>query len=200
MPAELRKPFALRVLGIDPAAAGATGFAVVDALGGSSTSVHFDTIPAARGASNVPVRLQLIHDRIAALIDQFSPECLAIESIFTALNIKTALRLAEVRGVILLAAAQRNLPVHSYSPREVKAAVAGYGHADKAQMQQMVRAILSLKEIPQPSDAADALAVALCHIQFAQSQQRFGVSARLLAAPKTTRRNVPPLVRVASVR
>jgi hypothetical protein len=86
----------------------------------------------------------------------------------------------------------------------VKAVVAGYGHADKAQMQQMVRAILSLKEIPQPSDAADALAVALCHIQFAQSQQRFGVAAQLLAkprsAPRATRRNVPPLVRVASVR
>jgi crossover junction endodeoxyribonuclease RuvC len=208
MPAELRKQFALRVLGIDPAAAGATGFAVVDALGSSSTSVHFDTIPAARGASKgsmgVPMRLQLIHDRIAKLIELFSPECLAIESIFTALNIKTALRLAEVRGVILLAAAQSNIPVHSYSPREVKAAVAGYGHADKAQMQQMVRAILSLKEIPQPSDAADALAVALCHIQFAQSQERFGIAARLLAAPqsarRTTRRSVPPLVRVASVR
>ena len=204
MPADIRKQFALRVLGIDPAAAGATGFAIVDALGASSTSIHFDTIPAARGASNVPMRLQVIHDRIAALIEQFSPECLAIESIFTALNIKTALRLAEVRGVILLAAAQRNIPVHSYSPREVKAAVAGYGHADKAQMQQMVRAILALKEIPQPSDAADALAVALCHIQFAQSQQRFGLAAQLLAAPRSARRtaprNSPPLVRVASVR
>jgi crossover junction endodeoxyribonuclease RuvC len=204
MPADVRKQFALRVLGIDPAAAGATGFAVVDALGASSTSIHFDTIPAARRASNIPMRLQVIHDRIAALIEQFSPECLAIESIFTALNIKTALRLAEVRGVILLAAAQRNIPVHSYSPREVKAAVAGYGHADKAQMQQMVRAILSLKEIPQPSDAADALAVALCHIQFAQSQERFGIAARLLAAPRSSRRTAPrslsPLVRVASVR
>jgi crossover junction endodeoxyribonuclease RuvC len=204
MPADVRKQFALRVLGIDPAAAGATGFAIVDALGASSTSIHFDTIPAARGASNVPMRLQVIHDRIAALIEQFSPECLAIESIFTALNIKTALRLAEVRGVILLAAAQRNIPVHSYSPREVKAAVAGYGHADKAQMQQMVRAILALKEIPRPSDAADALAVALCHIQVAQSQERFGIAAELLAAPRSARRtaprNAPPLVRVASVR
>jgi crossover junction endodeoxyribonuclease RuvC len=200
MPAEVRKQFALRVLGIDPAAAGATGFAVVDALGGRSTSIHFDTIAAVRGASNVPVRLQQIHERIAALIEQFSPQCLAIESIFTALNIKTALRLAEVRGVILLAAAQRNIPVHSYSPREVKAAVAGYGHADKAQMQQMVRAILSLKKIPQPSDAADALAVALCHIQFAQSQERFGIPARLLVASRTARRGSPPLARIASVR
>lgn len=201
MPADIRKPFALRVLGIDPAAAGATGFAVVDASGSCCTSVHFDTIAASRNAaSNIPMRLQQIHDRIAGLIEQFSPECLAIESIFTALNIKTALRLAEVRGVILLAAAQRHIPVHSYSPREVKAAVAGYGHADKAQMQQMVRAILSLKEIPQPSDAADALAVALCHIQFAQSQERFGVAARLLAAPRASRRAAPPMARVASVR
>jgi crossover junction endodeoxyribonuclease RuvC len=201
VPAEVRKQFALRVLGIDPAAAGATGFAVVDAAGSCCTSVHFNTIAAARGAEkNVSARLQQIHERIAALIEQFSPHCLAIESIFTALNIKTALRLAEVRGVILLAAAQRNLPVHSYSPREVKAAVAGYGNADKAQMQQMVRALLSLKEIPQPTDAADALAVALCHIQFAQSQARFGDAARLLAAPKTSRRNPSLLVRVASVR
>jgi crossover junction endodeoxyribonuclease RuvC len=206
MRAEVRKPFALRVLGIDPAAAGATGFAIVDAAGSCSTSIHFDTIAAAaRGASaNIPARLQLIHETIAALIEQFSPQCIAIESIFTALNVKTALRLAEVRGVILLAAAQRNLPVHSYSPREVKAAVAGYGHADKAQMQQMVRAILSLKEIPQPSDAADALAVALCHIQFAQSQQRFGVAAHLLAAPRSgtraARRNSPSLACIVSVR
>ncbi len=201
MPAEARKQFAMRVLGIDPAAAGATGFAVIDAAGGCCTSVHFDTIAAARGATaNVPARLQQIHARIAALIEEYAPQCLAIESIFAALNVSTALRLAEVRGVILLAAAQRDVAVHSYSPREVKAAVAGYGNADKTQMQQMVRALLSLKEIPEPADAADALAVALCHIQFARNEERFGAAARLLAAPRPSRRKPAALPRILSVR
>jgi crossover junction endodeoxyribonuclease RuvC len=96
----------------------------------------------------------------------------AVESVFTALNRKTALRLAEVRGVVLLAAAQKGVPVRSYSPREIKAHVSGYGNAGKEQMQQMVRALLGLAETPEPADAADALAVALCHIQAAQAEAR----------------------------
>jgi crossover junction endodeoxyribonuclease RuvC len=110
-------------------------------------------------------------------MDEFSPDALAVESVFTALNMRTALRLAEVRGVVLLAAAQRGVAVHSYSPREVKASVAGYGHADKRQMQLMVRALLEMNETPEPSDAADALAVALCHLQAEQARQRFGLPA-----------------------
>jgi crossover junction endodeoxyribonuclease RuvC len=180
--------FALRILGIDPAAAGATGYAVIDARGPACAAVHYGAIPAARkAAADVPARLKQIHLCITELIEEFSPDGLALESIFTALNVNTALRLAEVRGVILLAAAERNLPVHSYSPREVKAAVTGYGHADKSQIQNMVRALLSLKELPQPADAADALAVALCHIQTARNEARFGVAARLLAAPRASR-------------
>jgi len=183
-------PFALRILGIDPAAAGATGYAVIDARGPACAAVHFGAIPAARkAAGDVPARLKQIHICIAQLIEEFSPDGLALESVFSALNVKTALRLAEVRGVILLAAAERGLPVHSYSPREVKAAVTGHGHAEKSQIQQMVRALLSLKELPQPADAADALAVALCHIQTARNEARFGVAARLLAAPRSSRIN-----------
>ena len=151
-------------------------------------------------APGIPARLQQIHKRVNELIEEFSPHCLAIESIFAALNVSTALRLAEVRGVILLAAAQCDIPVHSYSPREVKAAVAGYGNADKTQMQQMVRALLSLKEIPQPADASDALAVALCHIQCARNEARFGEAARLLAAPRPARRKLAALPRILSVR
>jgi crossover junction endodeoxyribonuclease RuvC len=100
------------------------------------------------------------------------------------------MRLAEVRGVVLLAAAQHGVAVHSYSPREVKASVAGYGHADKRQIQLMVRALLSLSEMPEPADAADALAVALCHIQADQARVRFGISAAgqaAVARPRTAR-------------
>ena len=90
--------------------------------------------------------LQDVHALLCRLIEEFSPTVMAVESVFTALNMRTALRLAEVRGVVLLAAAQHGVTVHSYSPREVKATVAGYGHADKRQMQLMVRALLSMAE------------------------------------------------------
>jgi crossover junction endodeoxyribonuclease RuvC len=101
---------------------------------------------------------------------------MAVESVFTALNMRTALRLAEVRGVVLLAAEQFGVEVYSYSPREVKACVAGYGQADKRQMQIMVRALLHMKELPEPPDAADALAVALCHLQAEVLERRYGLS------------------------
>jgi crossover junction endodeoxyribonuclease RuvC len=118
-----------------------------------------------------------IHSLLCELIRKFEPTVVAVESIFSALNVRTALRLAEVRGVVLLAAAQHDITVFSYSPREVKASVAGYGHADKRQIQLMVRALLSLSEMPEPADAADALAVALCHIQADQARVRFGIPA-----------------------
>lgn len=119
--------------------------------------------------------LQDVHALLCRLIEEFAPDAMAVENIFTALNMRTALRLAEVRGVVLLAAAQHDLEVHSYAPREVKASVAGYGHADKRQMQTMVRALLSMTETPEPADAADALAVALCHLQAEQVRRRFGL-------------------------
>jgi crossover junction endodeoxyribonuclease RuvC len=140
--------------------------------------------------------LQDVHALLCRLMDEFLPDALAVESVFTALNMRTALRLAEVRGVVLLAAAQRGVAVHSYSPREVKASVAGYGQADKKQMQLMVRALLHMTETPEPSDAADALAVALCHLQAEQVRQRFGLpdmsaSTKLRAEPRALRAAVP---------
>jgi len=154
------------VLGVDPAAAGATGYGVVESDGRRCRLLRFGALRATRkGPEHFPERLREIHALLAGLIEEFQPHSMAVESVFTALNMKTALRLAEVRGVVLLAAAQRGIPVRSYSPREVKASVAGYGNADKAQMQMMVRALLGMSETPEPADAADALAVALCHVQ-----------------------------------
>ena len=135
--------------------------------------------------------LQDVHALLCRLIEEFSPGVMAVESIFTALNMRTALRLAEVRGVVLLAAAQYGLAVYSYSPRQVKASVAGYGQADKRQMQLMVRALLSMAETPEPADAADALAVALCHLQAENARFRFSLpdNSRLVK-PRSPR--LPP--------
>jgi crossover junction endodeoxyribonuclease RuvC len=161
----------MRVLGIDPAAAGPAGYGVVETDGATCRMLRFGALRRSP-RSSFPERLCAIHALIAGLIAEFAPDAMAVESVFTALNMKTALQLAEVRGVVTLAAAQAGIPVHSYAPREVKASVAGYGNASKRQMQQMVRATLNLRETPQPSDAADALAVALCHIYSMQARER----------------------------
>jgi crossover junction endodeoxyribonuclease RuvC len=174
-----------RVLGVDPAAAGATGYGVIESDGRRCRMLRFGALRATRkGPEHFPERLREIHAMLSDLIEEFEPQGVAVESVFTALNIRTALKLAEVRGVVLLAAAQRNISVHSYSPREVKACVAGYGHAGKEQMQQMVRAMLGMSETPEPADAADALAVALCHVQAAQYRARLDAGSARATAVK----------------
>jgi crossover junction endodeoxyribonuclease RuvC len=172
-----QKPAFLRVLGVDPAAAGPTGYGVVESDGRKSRIVHYGAlvIPAKRRKESSGAALQDVHALLSRLIEEFRPDAVAVEAVFAALNVRTALRLAEVRGVVLLAAAQHNIVVHSYSPREVKSSVAGYGHADKRQVQEMVQALLAMQEIPEPSDAADALAVALCHLQAEQTRRRFSL-------------------------
>ena len=173
-----------RVLGVDPAAAGATGYGVIESDGRRCRMLRFGALRATRkGPEHFAERLREIHAMLSDLIEEFEPQGVAVESVFTALNMSTALKLAEVRGVVLLAAAQRNISVHSYSPREVKACVAGYGHAGKEQMQQMVRALLGMSETPEPADAADALAVALCHVQAAQYRERLGAGGLELSRP-----------------
>jgi crossover junction endodeoxyribonuclease RuvC len=169
-----------RILGVDPAASGPTGYGVIETDGRNFRVLDYGAmrIPAKRQKSSAGACLHDVHALLCQLIEEFHPNAMAVESVFTALNMRTALRLAEVRGVVLLAAEQHGIEVRSYSPREVKACVAGYGHADKKQMQLMVRALLKMEETPEPSDAADALAVALCHIQGEQYARRFGLSAR----------------------
>ena len=188
----------MRVLGVDPAAAGPTGYGVVESDGRACRLLRFGALggrPRPR-QNEFPARLREIHARISQLIEEYAPDSVAIESVFTALNMKTALRLAEVRGAIILAAAQGNIPVHSYSPREVKASVAGYGHATKQQMQLMVRVLLGLRETPEPADAADALAVALCHLHFVQARVRMAAAT----AAGRDRRSQPGGTRAAKRR
>ena len=177
----------IRVLGVDPAAAGATGYGVIESDGRRCRMLRFGALRASRrGPEHFPERLREIHAMLATLIEEFQPHGVAVESVFTALNMKTALRLAEVRGVVLLAAAQRGIPVCSYSPREIKASVAGYGNAAKEQMQLMVRALLGMSETPEPADAADALAVALCHVQAEKYRARLGTGT-MQSAPEPER-------------
>ena len=181
----------MRVLGIDPAASGPTGYGIVESDGRRCRMVHYGALKVAakRQRDLAGAVLQDVHKLLCELIEKFSPDAMAVESVFTALNMRTALRLAEVRGVVLLAAVQHGLEVHSYAPREVKANIAGHGHADKRQMQMMVRALLSMNEIPEPSDAADALAVALCHLQAEQARRRFGLPDPSLLTKSRARRS-----------
>lgn len=176
-----------RVLGVDPAVAGATGYGIVEFAGTQARLLRFGALklPA---RSTLASRLRAIHELIAQLAGEYSPDAIAIESVFSALNAGTALKLAEVRGVILLAAAQAQIPAHNYSPREVKSSVAGYGAASKQQMQQMVASLLGLKENPEPTDAADALAVALCHAHRSQARERL-TSAMSAGAAQAALRN-----------
>jgi len=171
------QPHKLRILGVDPSVAGKTGYGVIEVEGSAARPMRFGAL---RFPDNITfaVRLREIHFLISGLVEQFSPDAVAVESVFAALNIRTALKLAEMRGVVLLAAAQAQIPAHSYTPREVKASVAGFGGASKQQIQEMVRSLLGLPDAPQPADAADALAVALCHAQAARTRERMALQSR----------------------
>lgn len=113
----------------------------------------------------MPDRLVTLYEGVQGLLEEFEPDMLAIEQLFFARNVTTAITVGQARGVVILAAAQAKVPVSEYTPSEIKQAVTGYGKADKPQMQEMVRMILNLKSVPRPDDAADALAIAICHAQ-----------------------------------
>ena len=149
------------VLGIDPGIA-ITGYGIVRFDDQSLESVAFGTITTAAGLS-LPVRLERLHGELEALIRVHHPTQSAVEELFFAKNARTALSVGHARGVVLLALMQAGLSIHEYTPLQVKQAITGYGRATKEQMQQMVRLLLGLPSIPQPDDAADALAVAICH-------------------------------------
>jgi crossover junction endodeoxyribonuclease RuvC len=152
----------VRIFGIDPGSE-RTGYGCVEADGRRLTLVSVGVIRA-RPEDALPDRLARIHAELSALIGAARPAAVAIESIFHAVNARSALKLGHARGVAVLAAAQAGCAVIEYAPTEVKRAVVGYGRADKPQVQQMVKLLLGLARVPSPHDAADALAVAICHL------------------------------------
>ncbi len=149
------------ILGIDPGFA-ITGYGIVKYEGNKFSVLDHGAITTKSG-SVFAERLLEIDKGMERLINTFKPDAISVEELFFNKNIKTAIMAAHGRGTVLTAAARSGIYVSEYTPLQVKQAVTGYGRADKAQVQQMVKAILNLKEIPKPDDAADALAVAICH-------------------------------------
>ena len=152
----------MRIVGIDPGSE-RTGYGCVETDGRRHRLVTCGAITAAAG-DTFPDRLARIHRELSALFAKTRPECVAVESVFHAVNARSALKLGHARGVALLAAVEAGCTVVEYTPAEVKRAVVGYGRADKRQVQQMIKLLLGLARPPSPYDAADALAVAICHL------------------------------------
>jgi crossover junction endodeoxyribonuclease RuvC len=154
------------VLGVDPGLA-TTGSGFVRETGGGLQAVAHGVVTTSSKLT-LPVRLQQLYQGLTALIHEYRPDEGAVEELFFSSNVRTAMSVGQARGVTLLALADAGLTIAEYTPLAIKQAITGYGRADKAQMQEMVRLLLGLGEIPRPDDAADALAVAICHLHSAR--------------------------------
>lgn len=151
----------MRILGVDPGYA-IVGVGTVDYEGNRFRVVEYGAITTQAGEDMFD-RLKKIYDEMMELIERVKPDAMAIEELFFQNNQKTAINVAQARGIIVLAAKNHGIPIFEYTPLQVKQAVVGYGKADKNQVQQMTKAILNLEKIPKPDDTADALAIAVCH-------------------------------------
>ena len=149
------------ILGIDPGTA-TTGYGVVKNENGNLEKISYGCI-LTKSSESLDIRLDIIFNDLMEIIKKFKPEMIAVEELFFASNAKTAISVGHARGVILLACAKSKTPVYEYTPLQVKQAICGYGRGEKRQIQKMVRTLLKLDEIPKPDDAADGLAIAICH-------------------------------------
>ncbi len=162
------------ILGIDPGLA-TMGYGVIEANKGSYSVIDYGVVTTPKDCT-LPQRLQQLEDGVKELIDTFKPDNISIEELFFSKNVTTGIPVAEARGVILLTAVKgMGGEVYEYTPNQIKQAVTGYGGADKIQMQHMVQALLRLKSVPRPDDAADALAVAICHAQTSRVASNFKI-------------------------
>lgn len=151
----------MRIIGIDPGT-GILGFGVIDVIKGKPKLIDAGVIRTPVKEDDA-VRLMTIYEELTAIINETKPDEMAVEKLFFAQNVTTAMTVAQARGVVLLTAMQAKLAIAEYTPLQIKQAVTGYGKAEKKQIQEMVRVILGLKEVPKPDDCADALACAITH-------------------------------------
>jgi crossover junction endodeoxyribonuclease RuvC len=152
----------MRILGIDPGT-GILGFGVIDVTIQSKVTLVDGGVIRTPPKEADSIRLKTIYDELSEIIKLHRPDIMSVEKLFFAQNVTTAMTVAQARGVVLLCGIQNNLELFEYTPLQIKQAITGYGRADKKQMQEMVRVILQLKEVPKPDDCADALAAAICH-------------------------------------
>jgi len=151
----------LKILGIDPGIA-IVGYSIIECKGNNYKALEYGCITTDSKMES-PDRLKIVYDEILNIIDDHKPDDLAIEELFFNKNVKTAIMVGQARGVEILAAKNKGLEIFEYTPLQIKQAVVGYGRAEKQQVQEMVKMLLNLKELPKPDDVADALAVAICH-------------------------------------
>ena len=157
----------MRILGIDPGY-GITGFGLIEAQRGATQLLRCGAITTPAGM-DFSARLEIIYEDMRALLEDAKPEAVAIEELFFGHNVTTAIGVAQSRGVMLLAIRQAGIPVFQYKPMQVKQAVVGYGNATKHQVMDMTKRLLRLEQLPKPDDAADAIAIALCHARSSTS-------------------------------
>ncbi len=162
------------IIGVDPGYA-IVGIGVVQYVGNKFRTLEYGAITTPAGMPTTD-RLKKIYDEMTMLIDKYTPDAVAIEELFFNSNQKTAINVAQARGVILVAVRNKDVPIYEYTPLQVKQSVTGYGRADKQQIQQMVKIMLNLNVIPKPDDAADGLALAICHAHSNKMNNMFGLN------------------------
>jgi crossover junction endodeoxyribonuclease RuvC len=180
----------VRIFGIDPGS-DRTGYGCLDTDGRRHRLVMCGSLAAPAGTS-FPDRLLAIHAGLAALLAEHHPDCVAIENIFHARNVRSALKLGHARGVALLAASEAGVPIVEYAPTEIKRAVVGFGRAEKHQVAEMVKLLLGLEAAPGPHDVADALAVAICHVHSSNGRVADAVKSAHSVSPLRSWRHYRP--------
>ena len=151
----------MRILGIDPGFA-ITGYSIIDYQGNKFKLIDSGAVTTKAGES-FPLRLTKIYDDLSMIIDEYKPDAISVEELFFNNNVKTAINVAQARGVVLVVGCQKQIPTYEYTPLQIKQAVAGYGRADKIQVQKMVKAILNVEKLPKLDDTTDSMAAAICH-------------------------------------